>query len=91
MINFNDNKKAIKTKYKNNLKEINYYEKIYNKFKKYKNKKLSEFSITFKHNIYSNFITDNEIKIEAYANYNGYDLIDEKLFSNKTIYYFKKQ
>lgn len=85
MINFNNNKKTIKTKYKDNLKEI------YNKFKKYKNKNLSEFSIIFKHNIYSNFITDNEMKIESYANYNGYNLIDEKLFNNKTIYYFKKQ
>ena len=35
-------------------------------------------------------IYDDECKIQALAKKYGYNIIDEKLYSNKTIYLFKK-
>ena len=45
----------------------------------------------FPHDVFSNNVKDDELKIEAIANYYGYKIVDESLLTNKTIYEFKKE
>ena len=45
----------------------------------------------FPHDIFAGFCKDNESKIEAIANANGFDVVDEKIFSTCSTYCFQKR
>ena len=89
MINFESAKSREENDYKNKMKTLKYWEKVYNQMKKYKEKDLKEFTMEFKHDINDVVIPDNESKIEAYAKDLGYEIVDEKLGSNISVYTFK--
>lgn len=91
MKKYDDFRKNAKVKYINKLKEIRYWEKVESKIKKFKEKGKEEFIMEFPHDVFSNNVKDDELKIEAIANYYGYKIVDESLLTNKTIYEFKKE
>lgn len=76
--------------YINDIREIIYYNKLDRKFKR-KYKKVNTFCMKFQHDIFAGFCKDNESKIEAIANANGFDIVDEKIFSTCSTYCFKKR
>ena len=43
----------------------------------------------FSHNIFADFCADNESKIDSIAKLYGYEIVDERLMSTKSIYTFK--
>ena len=74
----------------NKIKEINYWEKVYKKFLIHKKRKDEEFQMSFSHNIFSSFVKDDELRIDAYAKECGYEIKDEYLTTKSSIYIFKK-
>ena len=76
--------------YINDIREIIYYNKLDRKYKR-KYKKVNTFCMKFQHDIFAGFCNYNESKIEAIANANGFDMVDEKIFSTCSVYYFKKK
>lgn len=89
MINFESAKSRVENDYKNKMKTLKYWEKIYKQMQKYKEKDLKEFTMEFKHDINDVVIPDNESKIEAYAKDLGYKIVNEKLGSNLSVYTFR--
>lgn len=69
--------------------ELLYWEKIEKQFKKYKAKNKEAFVMEFSHNIFADFCADNESKIDSIAKLYGYEIVDERLMSTKSIYTFK--
>jgi hypothetical protein len=89
MINFESAKSRVENDYKNKIKTLKYWEKIYKNMQKYKEKGIEEFSMEFKHDVKDITIPDNESKIETYAKDLGYEIVDEKLGSNISVYTFR--
>ena len=63
MINFESAKSRVENYYKNKMKTLKYWEKVYNQMKKYKEKDLKEFTMEFKHDINDVVIPAHESKI----------------------------
>ena len=85
-------RKKAKKKYKDTIESLKYWEKIEKKFIYNKNKGIENFEITFEHSQYfKGFIPDDEFKIGAIALSYGYEITNEELLSNKSIYAFKKK
>ncbi len=72
----------------NQIKYIKYWDKVEKFFIKKKEKNIDEFTSSFKHELNCDY--DNESKIQALAYKYGYNIINEKLYSNKSLYVFKK-
>lgn len=79
-----------KKEYEEKMEEIIYWQKVNKAFRLHKKKNDEFFKMSFPHDIFSNFVKDDEIKIEAFANEYGYELSDETLLGGRTIYYFEK-
>lgn len=89
MINFESAKSRVENDYKDKMKTLKYWEKIYKQMQKYKEKDLEEFTMEFEHDVKNVVIPDNESKIEAYAKDLGYEIVDEKLGSSMSVYTFR--
>ncbi len=80
-----------KNRLKKELKELLYYERVDKKIEKKQKNQIEAFSITFSHNFFSkDFSRDNESRIEAIAKLHGYEIVDEKLSSSQSTYWFKR-
>ena len=75
--------------YKRSIRYARYWQKVERRFRLKRALKISSFSLSFKHDgLFSDIIYDNEFLIENIANHYGYDMVDETLLSNKSIYKF---
>lgn len=83
-------KLRLKRKYRSNISKINYWLKIEKKFARKKRWKVEEFQMTFPHDIFSSFVKDDELRIEAIASQYGYHIADERLLSHQSVYWFVK-
>ena len=91
MSNYKLRKQKLKEKYINDLKQLSYWEKVSKVIKSKDVKNIEKFSLTFPHyGLSSNLIGDDEFKIETIAHEFGYEIYDEKLLPNKSIYYFQR-
>lgn len=86
-IDYSYQEKKVKDTYRKKMRYFRYWRTIEKKFRE--NTK-EVFSIDFKHDINSDIVYDNEAMILDIANHYGYEVINEEVRSNKTIYKFKK-
>lgn len=75
--------------YERSIRYARYWQKVERRFRLKRAFKISSFSMSFKHaGLFSDIIYDDEFLIENIANHYGYDMVDETLLSNKSIYKF---
>lgn len=74
---------------KRSIKSLCYWRRVEWRFRLKKMMNKTDFTMSFKHaRLFTGIIYDNEWRIESIADYYGYDMVDEALFANKTIYKF---
>lgn len=75
--------------FKRSIKSLCYWRKVEWRFRLKKMMGKTNFTMSFKHaSLFSDIIRDDEWRIESIANYYGYDMVDETLLPNKSIYKF---
>lgn len=90
-IDIDEEKRIIKKQFKNELKELAYWRKIRKRFKTRAKMKIETFELQFKHDIKSDIVYDDELKIEAFADEFGYEIVNEEIKFDRSIYVFKKK
>ena len=76
-------------RFKKDFRKITYWESVEKDFIKFKKKNIRSFSKVFKHDIFNDFVLDDEGKIKALASLHGYKIVDEKISSLETEYFFE--
>ena len=75
--------------FKRSIKSLCYWRKVEWRFRLKKMMRKTDFAISFKHNhLFTDVVYDDEWRIENIANHYGYDMVDEALLPNKSIYKF---
>ena len=80
-----EHKKRARNAYKDELKQIRFWDKVEKSFRKQSGKHRC-FSMSFRHPDF-----DNEMKIEGIARLYGFRIVGEQLYPQSSVYYFERE